>query len=261
MASVTRKESAATFEESIDPSWKLLVRIGGMAALLAAALWIVATALVFVTTPPTSGGAQTLEYIAAHRSLYIFKQVLWLAPLGMTMVMFLAFYPVLERFARSLALLSVVLGIAAWGISLAWPTTGEGAPALVVLSDNYMATTNPALRAPFVAAAEGLIATNATPAAPGILETISVLVVSLAMLGGGVPRGLAYLGIVTGALGVVGEALRSMLGSAYALYGILLLAWLVAVGWTLLRAARNATPADANSRPRAQTASRSPNTP
>ena len=46
--------------------------------------------------PPTSGGVPVLEYIAAHRSLYILKQVLWLAPLGLTMVMFLAFYPVLS---------------------------------------------------------------------------------------------------------------------------------------------------------------------
>jgi hypothetical protein len=238
MASVTRESSVPAIGETIDPSWKRLVRIGGVAALLAAAFWIVATILVFVTTPPTSGGAATLEYIAAHRSLYILKQALWLAPLALTAVMFLAFYPVLERVNRGLALLSVVLGIMAWGISSAWPTTGEGAPALVVLSDRYMAASTPAQQAPFVAAAEGLIATNVTPAAPGVLETLSILVVSLVMLSGGVHRGVAYLGIVTGALGVVGEALRSVLGSAYAVYGVLLLAWLVAVGWALLRAAR-----------------------
>jgi hypothetical protein len=245
MASLKREGSGAAFRQTIDPSWKSLVRIGGIAALLAAAVWIVATVLVFVTTPPTSGGAATLEYIAAHRSLYILKQVLWLAPLALAAVMFLAFYAVLERVNRSLALLSVMLGIMAWGISLAWPTTGEGAPALVVLSDQYMAAQSPAQQAPFVAAAEGLIATNATPAAPGVLETISILVVSLAMLSGGLPRGVAFLGIITGTLGVVGEALRSVLGSAYAVYGVLLLAWLVAVGWALLRVAQEAGPVDA----------------
>lgn len=258
MASVTREGSRAAFAETIDPSWQLLVRIGGVAALVVAAVWIVATILVFVTTPPTSGGAATLEYIAAHRSLYILKQVLWLAPLGLTAVTFLAFYPVLERFNRSLALLSVVLGVMAWGISLAWPTTGEGAPALVVLSDQYVAASTPAQQGPFVAAADSLIATNATPAAPGILETISILVVSLAMLSGGVPRGVAYLGIVTGTLGAVGEALRTVLGSAYAVYGVLLLVWLVAVGWALLRAARGGGTADATARSPGVTARGSP---
>lgn len=245
MATVAREGPGAAFGETIDPSWKLLVRIGGVAALLAAAVWIAGTVLAFVTTPPTSGGTATLQYIAAHRSMYILKQALWLAPLGLTAVLFLAFYPALERFNRSLALLSVVLGVMAWGISLAWPTTGEGAPALVVLSDQYVAAATPAQQAPFVAAAESLIATNATPAAPGILETISILVVSLAMLSGGLPRGVAYLGIVTGALGVVGEALRTVLGSAYAVYGALLLVWLVAVGWALLRVAGRARTPDA----------------
>ena len=110
----------------------------------------------------------------------------------------------------------------------------------MVLSDAYMAASGPAQQAPFVAAAESMIATNATPAAPGVLETISILLVSLVMLRGGLPRGLACLGIVTGVLGVAGEALRSSLGAAYAVYGVLLLAWLVAVGWALLRAGREA---------------------
>ncbi len=241
MASVTRGSSPGTLRGGFDPSWRRLVWVGGVAALLAAAVWLAGTALAFVSTPPATGGVETLQYIAAHRSLYILKQVLWLAPLGLTMVTLLAFYPVLERFDRGMALLAVVIGVVAWGISLAWLTTGEGSPVLVFLSDHFMTATSAAQQAPFVAAAEALIATNATPAAPGVLETISILVVSLVALSGGLPRSVAYLGIVTGALGVIGEALRSALGDAYAVYGILLLVWLVAVGWALLRAARDAT--------------------
>jgi len=78
------------------------------------------------------------------------------------------------------------------------------------------------------------------------------------MLSGGVPRGVAYLGIVTGTLGVVGEALRTVLGSAYAVYGVLLLVWLVAVGWVLLRAARGGGTADATARSPGVTARGSP---
>ena len=48
-------------------------------------------------------------------------------------------------------------------------------------------------------------------------------------------KGIAYLGIVTGALGIISEALRPILGYSYAVYGILLLIWLIAVGWKLYR--------------------------
>lgn len=132
--------------------------IGGLAALLAAAVWLAGIILAYVSTPPTAGGVDTLQRVAARRSLYILKQVLSLAPLGLTMVTFVALYPVPERCDRGLALLAAVLGV-----------------------------------------------------------------VSLLMLSGGLPRGIAYLGIVTGALGVTGEALRTLLGSAYAVYGVRLL--------------------------------------
>ena len=219
MVSVTRESPTADSAETIDSSWRRLVRIGGVAALLAAVVWLVGTVLMFVSTPPTSGGVQTLQYIAAHRSLYILKQVLWLAPLALTMVMFLAFYLVPERFNRGMALLWVVLGIVARGDQHGVADDRRGLPDPVVLSDYYRAAASATQQAPFAAAAKGLIATNATPAAPGVLESISILVVSLVMLSGGWPRGVAYAGIVTRTLGVISEALRTVLGGAYAVYG------------------------------------------
>ena len=40
------------------------------------------------------------------------------------------------------------------------------------------------------------------------------------------PTGLAWLGVATGAIGIVSELLRPVLGGAYALYGLLLFLWL-----------------------------------
>lgn len=219
-----------------DPTWHALYRIGGIAGLLTALVYIVATVLVF-TTPevPTEDGTETLEYIADHRTLYIAKQILWLAPSVPVMVVFLALYPALKHVSRSLALIGAVFGVSSWALSLAWPTTGEGSPILVYLSDRYAEAATDTARATFTTAAEVLIATEGVPSALGVLQPISVFVLSLAMLRGGVPRWIAYFTFVTGALGIVSEALISVLGIAYALYGVLILAWFLVIGWYLYR--------------------------
>jgi hypothetical protein len=226
-----------------DPSWRSLYRAGGVSGLLAGLIYIVAAVLIFTTpSPPASGGVETLQYIASHRSLYILKQVLWLGPSVLAMVMFLALYPALRHVNKSYAAIGTVLGIMAWGLSLAWPTTGEGSPILVYLSDHYSAATSDAARTAFATAAEVLVATEGTPAAIGVLQTISILVISIVMVRGGFPRSVAYLGVATGAIGVLSESLIELLGGLYAIYGVLLMIWFLAVGWQLYRLARKEPP-------------------
>jgi hypothetical protein len=206
-----------------DPSWRALYRVGGISALLATLLYIVATVVDFsVPAAPTSGGAATLEYIAQHRSVYILEQVLWLAPSILLMVLFLALYVALKDLNKSYAAIGAVLGIASWALTLVYPATGGGAPALVYLSDQYVSATSDAQRAALVAAAETFIAQNTIPTAVGILEPIGILIFTLIMLKGVFHRSVAYLGIVTGALGIFSEALRPVLGLGYIVYGLLL---------------------------------------
>ena len=239
---VTSREAriSGTAVAGPDPSWSSLYRAGGLSGLLAGAIYIVAAILIFTTPPPpTLGGVATLEYIAAHRSLYILKQILWLSPSVLAMVVFLALYPALKQANKSYAALGVVLGVSSWALSLAWPTTGEGAPALVALSDQYAAATTDAARTAFATAAEVLIATEAIPAAIGVLQTIGILVVSLVMVRSAFSKSVAYLGVATGALGIVSEALLPLLGSAYAIYGMLVMVWFLVIGWQLYHLARD----------------------
>jgi hypothetical protein len=182
-----------------DAVWGMLYRIGGICAGLFVALLVVATALV-VTTPatPTAGGAATLEYIASNRTLYIVQQQLWLVPGIFAAVVYLALYPALKPLQPGMAALGCAAGGIAWALTLAMPTTSTGAPALVYLSDQYVATNEPAQRIALLGAAEGLIAINRTPTAVGMLTTVAMLIVSLVMLRGVFPRWIAYLGIATG---------------------------------------------------------------
>ncbi|MGN6809595.1 MAG: hypothetical protein ACTHMP_01880, partial [Thermomicrobiales bacterium] len=152
---------------------------------------------------------------------------------------FLALSMALKNLDRSYVAIGAVLSISSWALTLVYPATGGGAPALVYLSDRYVATADAAQRAAYAAAAETFIALNIVPTAVGVLEPVGILILSWIMLRGVFGRGVAYLGLVTGAVGIVSEALRPVLGIAYIGYGLLLFAWLIAISWALARLARD----------------------
>jgi hypothetical protein len=221
----------------------MLYRIGGVSAWLFVGMLVAAIVLAVTTTaPPTADGTATLDYIAAHRTLYIVHQQLWLLPGVFAMVTYLALYPALKHLDRSLAALGAVVGGSAYALTLAIPTTTTGAPALVYLSDQFTATADPARRAAFATAAETLIAQNRTTLIVGPLATVGLLIVSIVMLQGVFPKAVAYLGIAVGILGIASEALRFVFEGAYGIYGELLLVWMGSVGWTLCRLGRSSEP-------------------
>ena len=77
-----------------------------------------------------------------------------------------------------------------------------------------------------------MASTNAVSWA-GILTAAGILVLSLAMRKGLFHKAVAWIGIVTGALGIVSEALRPLAGMGYIVYGLLLPTWFVLVGLKL----------------------------
>jgi hypothetical protein len=240
MSTLPLERSAAEAEATPDPSWRDLYRAGGVSAALFVVLILTAIVLVVVAPPPLfANGATTLQYIASHKALYIIEQVLWLTPNVFAAVVFLALFQALKHLNRSYAALGALAGFVSWVLGLAIPTTGGGAPVLVYLSDQYMAATTAAQHTAFATAAEAFIVENNTPFAAGVLAPVGILVISLVMLKGVFPKGVAYLGIATGVLGVVGEVFRPLIGAGYSVYGVLLPIWFLAVGWKLYRLARD----------------------
>lgn len=226
-----------------DPSWRLLYRVGGVAAWLFVGMTVVDIVLYLTTpAPPTGGGVATLNHIAGHRTLYVVEQQLWLVPAAFATVTYLALYPALQQLDRALAALGAVVGGSAYALTMAIPTTTTGAPALVYLSDQFGATADPARRAAFATAAETLIAQNRTTVVVGPLAAVGLLIVSIVMRKGVFPRAVAYLGIGVGALGIASEALRFVVEGLYGVYGVLLLVWMSAVGRTLFQLGRGALP-------------------
>lgn len=221
-----------------DPGWRPLYRAGAASAGIAVLLYVIALILVFATDmAPTTGAGDVLAYIAEHRTLYIVKQVLWILPSVLLMVTFLALTVALMAADRSWALIAGVIGIASWAGTYAWPTTGEGSFVLLMLSDSYASASSEAERAALVASAETMMAYNDAPAALGVMQALGVLLVSAVMLRGMFPRLLAWLGVATGAVGIVCEALRPWLGMVYSTYGVLLFVWMIWITLALWRLA------------------------
>lgn len=229
-----------------DPSWGRLYVIGGLSGILFAVPGLAALALVAADPPPLSAsGAQTLEFVASHRAMYILEQILWLAPCLLAVPVVAALCAAVWHVEKSYALLAGVLGVCSWALALALPVSGGGSPVLVSLSDQFAAATTEAQRAAYAAAAESLIAENNTVNAAGVLEPVGILLISLLLLRAALPRWVGWLGLVTGAIGVVSESLRPVIGGLYAGYGTLLFVWFVAAGGMLLRLGqRNLHPGD-----------------
>ncbi len=233
----TVRGEASSAEAPADPSWSGLYRAGSVAAALFVVLVIVPLVLIFTTPqPPISGGAATLQYIASHKFVYLTEFVSFVGLSVPAMVVFLALYAALKHLSKSYAALGALLGIASEVAALAYNSSPQSlSGGLLFLSDQYGAVTTSAQHTALATAAESLIAMANGVGAAGILTAIGILILSLVMLKGVFHKGVASLGVVTGVLGIVCEALRPLLGIGYAVYGLLLPIWFLAVGWKLYK--------------------------
>ncbi|MFF1251581.1 DUF4386 family protein [Pseudarthrobacter sp. NPDC058329] len=209
-----------------------------MASVLFVLLLIAALVLDFLAPPPVHGGAETLEFIASNKVNYVAEQILWILPNILPVLVFTALFVALAPTHRSISLIALVFGALPWALFLAVPVSSRGSLNLVYLSDRYMAAATDEGRRVFATAAEAIIAENNTPARVGTLSALGILLMGIAMSQGPTalfPRFLAWLGVVTGAVGVVSEVLHHALPEFYWGYGILLWVWFIATGVALIR--------------------------
>lgn len=224
-----------------EDSWNTLYRAGAASA-LAYVLMILIPLVLLVVAPrvPTAGGAAILEYIAAHRGIYLAELVCFVGLSLPAMVVFLALGIALAPLGKSLAALGVLVGVGSEIIALA---LGSSPPSLngglMVLSRQYAAA-GEAARPGLAAAAEALAAYANAVSAAGLLTSLGILLLSILMTRGLFPKWAAILGIATGASGMAFEAFRDSIGMAYSIYGLLLPFWFVIAGLGLRKLARGA---------------------
>lgn len=222
-----------------DPSWRGLYRAGAWAAAVFVVLVLVPVALVVGAPVPPSSGAAVLTYIGAHRTVYLVELVCFVGLAVPALVVFAAAGVALMRVEKSLAMIGALLGVVSETVALALGSSPQSLHGgLVVLSDAYLSAATAEDRARLGSAADALVAATNAVSWAGILTAAAILVLSLVMWRGAFPRSMAIVGVVAGVVGIVSEALRPVIGSAYMLYGLLLPLWFALVGWRLRATAR-----------------------
>jgi hypothetical protein len=222
---------------AVDPDGKWLYRVGGISALVLGIAYIITIALYVPVGTPPSGAEARLTYLAGNTTV-------WWAILGLSVLTDFLFVPValslylalkgINRNAMLVATACVVLFIVL-DLAVTWTNYAS----LITLSSNYAAASNDAQRAVFVAAASypsavlesGLIGVYNT-----LTLAVGILMTGLVMLKGIFSKSTAYLGLVTGILGIVavaGPFFTSSLGVTIIIASALTTVWVLFVGYRL----------------------------
>ncbi len=222
-----------------DGSWATLYRVGGVAGLVFVVLVVIPVVLVLAAPVPPVEGGPLLPYIASHKALYLTELICFVGLSVPALVVFVAVTVALKGVDKSAAVLGGLLGVASEIVALSVGSSPQSLHGgLVVLSDSYVRAGTDAEQAGLVSAADALIATTNAVSWAGILTAAAIFVLSALMGRSEFGRTVAVVGVLTGAIGMLSEALRPIIGPAYMLYGLLLPTWFALVGYRLLRLGR-----------------------
>ncbi len=222
-----------------DRSWARLYRLGGVAAALFVVLVLIPLLLVFVAPVPPVEGGPLLTYIADHAGVYLTQLICFVGLAVPALVVFAALGVALSSADKATAAVGGLLGVVSETIALSLGSSPQSLHGgLVVLSDAYATSHTATQRAGLVSAADALIAATNAVSWAGILTAVAIVILSSLMGRSDFGRVLAVLGMVTGAVGIVSEVFRPVLGPAYLLYGLLLPVWFALVGRSLWRLGR-----------------------
>ncbi|HET8617205.1 MAG TPA: hypothetical protein VFL94_16915 [Actinomycetales bacterium] len=227
-----------------DASWATLFRWGGVAGVLFVVLVVIPLVLLATAPVPPVEGGPLLTYIADHRAVYLTQLICFVGLSVPALVVFTAVAVALKGVDKITALVGGLLGVGSEVIALSLGSSPQSLHGgLVGLSDSYVSATTDVERAGLAAAAEALIAATNAVSWAGVLTAAAILVLSALMGRSEFGRALAVIGVLTGAVGIVSEALRPAIGPAYLLYGLLLPLWFALTARALLRLARRSASA------------------
>ena len=218
---------------AVEPDGKWLYRVGGICALVLGIAYLITIALYARVGVPPTGGEAWLKYLAG-------KTTLWWAILGFSVLTDLLYVPV--AFALYLALSGVarsamLVATACVGlfIVLDLAVTWSNYASLLTLSGNFASATNDAQRVAYVAAANyasAVLASRLETVYAIVILSFGILLIGLVMLKGIFSKSTAYVGLITGVLGIVSIAGWNV---AIIMNAVLATAWVLLVGYRLYR--------------------------
>ena len=224
---------------TVDPDGKWLYRVGGISALVIGIVYIIIIVLYVPAGAPPRGAQARLTYMAGNTTL-------WWAILGLSVLTDFLFVPValslylalkgINRNAMLVATACVGLFVVL-DLAITWTNYAS----LITLSGNYAAATNDAQRAVFVAAAtypSAVLESSLLFVYNTLTLSLRILMTGLVMLKGIFSKSTAYLGLVTGSLGIVavaGPLFVSALSITIIITSVLTTVWVLFVGYRLYR--------------------------
>jgi hypothetical protein len=225
--------------DEIDPDWKWLYRVGGISALVLGIAYIIIIALYLPVGKPPSGAEARLMYLAGNITL-------WWTILSLSVLTDLLFIPValalyfaLKGINKNVMLVATTcVGLfVVLDLAITWTNYAS----LITLSGHYASTTNNAERAVFVAAAiypSIVIESSLLFVYNTFTLTVGILMTGVVMLKGVFSKSTAYLGLITGILGLVavlGPFFVTALDATIIIASILTTVWVMFVSYRLYR--------------------------
>lgn len=220
-------------DNAVDPDGKWLYRVGGICALVLGIAYLVTIPLYAHVGAPPTGGEAWLKYLAG-------KTTEWWAILSLSVLTDLLYVPValalyiaLKGINRNAMLLATAL--VGLFIVLDLAVTWTNYASLITLSSNYAAATNDAQRMVYVAAANyasAVLASRLEAVYAIVILSSGILTISLVMLKGIFNKMTAYVGLVTGVLGIVSITGWNV---AIIMNAVLATVWVLFVGYRLYR--------------------------
>lgn len=222
-----------TADDKLDVSQTKWFRVGGIAAILLAVGYVVIFPLYFRVGAPPSGGDAWFKYLPTKTNLWwaivavsVFTDFLFLP-------VTLALYLALKSKGQNAMLLAT--SFVCTFVSLDLAVTWSHYASILTLYEKYAATSNESLRAGYLAAADygSAMLTSPLEIVYSIVTlSFGILVISFVMLSGVFSKVTAYLGLITGILGIA-----SLSHASFTIIGNALCAtlWLFFVGFRLCR--------------------------
>jgi hypothetical protein len=234
-------EKTLVYAPGQDERW--LYRVGGASALLLGLGYIIIIPLYMSAGAPPHEAGAWLAYLAG-------KTAVWWAILALSVLTDLLFIPlvfalyfVLKGVNRSVTQLATAfVGLfVVLDLAVTWPNYA----ALITLGERYAGATGDAQRAAYVAAAQypSAVLASALAAVYSILvPSLGILLMGLVMPKSAFGKTIAYVGVVTGLLGivsVVGPFALPALSNGIIIASALTTIWVLFVGFRLLRLGRS----------------------
>lgn len=223
-----------TMLKTADQDRKWLFQIGGVSGIALGVGYIAIIAMYVPIGAPPKGVVERLAYLSAHTTA-------WWWILGLSVVTDLLFLPLalslyegLKDVSRSMMLLATAF--VALFVFLDLAITWTNWAALITLSNKYTVAVNSAEKSAIVAMAQYpvmVLQSGLLFVYNSLTLAIGLFLIGIVMLKSGFGKASAYLGIATGALGiiaVVGSFFVRFLDSLIILVSLLMMIWAMVVG-------------------------------